>query len=79
MGEELLCGREVDNPHDPYAVSVLKRRWIMGHVPRSISRPYSVILWSHGRTFLQVLQQCHFNYKKIVNSCPNFSGETFAV
>ena len=57
MGEELQCGREVDNPHDPYAVSVLK---IVGNeVPRSISRPCSVFLRSHGnrsRMFLQVLQ-----------------------
>ena len=42
MGEELQCGREVDNPHDPYAVSVLKRRWIVGHIPHSISRPWVV-------------------------------------
>ena len=59
MGEELQCGREVDNPHDPYTVSVLKCRQIVGHIPRSISRPCSVFLRSHGsrsRTFLQVLQ-----------------------
>ena len=60
MGEELQCGREVDNPHDPYAVTVLKRRrTVVGHLPRSISRPCSVFLRSHGsrsRTFLQVLQ-----------------------
>ena len=48
MGEELQCGREVGNPHDPYAVSVLKRRQIVGHVPRSISRPCLVFLRSHG-------------------------------
>ena len=59
MGEELQCGREVDNPHDPYAVSVLKYRQIVGHVPHSIYRPCSVFLRSHGsrsRTFLQVLR-----------------------
>ena len=39
MGEELQCGREVDNPHNPYTVSVLKRRQNVGHVPRSISDP----------------------------------------
>ena len=60
--EELQCGREVDNLHNPYAVNVLKRRQIVvsrivGHVPRSISRPCSVFLRGHGsrsRTFLQV-------------------------
>ena len=63
MAKELQCGREVDNPHDPYAISVLKRRQIVasrivGHVPRSISRPCSVFLRGHGsrsRTF-QVLR-----------------------
>ena len=128
MGEELQCGREVDNPHDPYPVSVLKCRQIVEHVPRSICRPYSVFLRSHGtitctvtgnrhyssdllqggmkilcslgftgdetwfkylsnlfksRTFLQVRTLiAHFNtnnYTEIVNSCPNFSGETCAV
>ena len=57
MGEKLQCGREVNNPHDPYCtVSVLK---IVGHITRSISRPCSVFLQSHGsrsRTFLQVFQ-----------------------
>ena len=42
MGEELQRSREVDDPHDPYAVSVLKRRQIVGHIPHSISRPCSV-------------------------------------
>ena len=56
MREELRCGREVDNLHDPYAVSVLKRIQIVGHIPRSISRPCSVFLRSHGsksRMFLK--------------------------
>ena len=64
MGEELQCGRKVDNLYDPYAVNVLKRRQIVasqivGHIPRSISRPCSVLLRGHGsisKTFLQVLQ-----------------------
>ena len=59
MGEELQCDREVDNLHDPYAVSVLKYRQIVGHAPHSIYRSCSVFLWSHGsrsRTFLQVLR-----------------------
>ena len=61
MGEKLQCasGREVDNLHNPYAVSVLKRRQIVRHVPRTISRPCSVFLRRHGsrsRTFLQVFQ-----------------------
>ena len=48
MAEELQCGREVDNPHNPYPMSVLKCRQIVGHVPCSICRPCSVFLRSHG-------------------------------
>ena len=29
IGEELQCDRETANPHDPYAVSVLKRQQIV--------------------------------------------------
>ena len=42
IGEELQCVREEDNDHDPYAVSIIKRRQIVGHVPRSISRACAV-------------------------------------
>ena len=48
IGEELQCDRETANPHDPYAVSVLKWRQIVGHVPRTISRACSVFLRNHG-------------------------------
>ena len=41
MGEKLQCGKEVDNPHNLYAVSVLKRRQIVGHVPRNIQTVFS--------------------------------------
>ena len=60
MEEELQCGREVGNLHDPYAVCrQIVASWIMGHVPRSISRPCPVFLRGHGsrsRIFLPVLQ-----------------------
>lgn len=45
MGEELQCDRVTDNPHDPYAVSVLQRQ-IVGHVPHNISRACLVFLQS---------------------------------
>ena len=48
IGEELQCVREEDNDHDPYAVSIIKRRQIVGHVPHSISRACAVHLRSHG-------------------------------
>ena len=37
IGEELQCDRETANPHDLYAVSVLKLWQIVGHIPRNIS------------------------------------------
>ena len=62
MGEELqcgYCGTEIDNPHDPYVVSVLKRRQVVGHVPRNISRPCSVFLRSHGMIMCTVTGNRH--------------------
>ena len=58
MGEELQCVREVDNPHNPYAMSVLKRRQIVGHIPRNISRPCLVFLQSHGMITCTVSFNC---------------------
>ena len=36
-GEELVCHKEENNSHDPYAVAVMKGDSIVGHVPRKIS------------------------------------------
>ena len=36
VGEVLLCQQECGNVYDPYAVAVLKRGIIVGHVPRAI-------------------------------------------
>jgi len=35
-GEELDCSREIDNPNDPYTVSVTKGGEAVGHVPLKI-------------------------------------------
>ena len=37
LGEQLRCQREPTNPHDAYAVAVLKSGVVVGHVPRRIS------------------------------------------
>ena len=34
IGEELLCQRDEENRHDPYAVVVLKSATVVGHLPR---------------------------------------------
>ena len=46
--EEFLCKIEEDNDPDPYAVSMMKQRQIVGHVICSISRAFAVHLRSHG-------------------------------
>ena len=52
VGEELLCEREVGNPHDPLAVAVKKtiggEQKIVGHVPRRISPLCSVFIRRGG-------------------------------
>ena len=44
IGEELQCERELDNVSDRYAVAVKKDGTIIGHLPRNISRTYSLFL-----------------------------------
>ena len=34
IGEELLYQWDEENPHDPYAVAVLKSATVVGHLPR---------------------------------------------
>ena len=48
VGEELMCQRELGNPRDPFAVSVLKESTIVGHVPRKISAICSMFLQTGG-------------------------------
>ena len=39
IGEKLGCEREKSNTQDPYAVTVMRRRTTVGHVPRKILSP----------------------------------------
>uniref|UniRef100_A0A1X7VGL8 HIRAN domain-containing protein n=1 Tax=Amphimedon queenslandica TaxID=400682 RepID=A0A1X7VGL8_AMPQE len=36
--EELVCSRQLNNPHDCYAVAVCKTGTTVGHVPKILSR-----------------------------------------
>lgn len=47
VGEQLECRRENSNPHDIFAVAVLKSRVVVGHVPKKISSVCSLFL-RHG-------------------------------
>ena len=47
-GEILTCARETGNAFDPFAVSVLKRDTVVGHVPRKISAICSLFIRRGG-------------------------------
>ena len=42
--EELYCCREIGTMGDPYAISVMKGREVLGHVPHKISRMCAVFM-----------------------------------
>ena len=48
MGEILRCSREVDNPYDDHAVTVICRGVTIGHVPRYVSQGFSLFLQLGG-------------------------------
>ena len=48
VGEKLECQRETGNPHDIFAVAVLKSGVILGHIPKKISSICSLFLWRGG-------------------------------
>ena len=43
-GEVLVCTRETDNPHDNYAVSIIRNSYVVGHVPVGLSKTFSNFL-----------------------------------
>ena len=47
-GEELVCRREPTNGGDRYAVAVLKGETIIGHLPRKMSKLFSLFLRRGG-------------------------------
>ena len=47
VGVSLRCKFEAGNPHDPYAVSVLKGETIVGHVPHFISSICCMFRWCY--------------------------------
>ena len=40
-GALLVCTRETDNPHDNYAVSIIRNSYVEGHVPLGLSKTFS--------------------------------------
>jgi len=48
VGEELPCKTESGNEKDPYAVAVMRRHTVVGHLPRKISAACSLFLRRKG-------------------------------
>ena len=40
----MVCTRETDNPHDNYAVSIIRNSYAVGHVPLGLSKTFSNFL-----------------------------------
>ena len=55
VGEELKCEREKNNAKDPYAVAVVHKNVIVGHLPRKISRISALFLKRQGKISCKVL------------------------
>ena len=51
-GEVLVCTRETDNPHDNYAVSIIRNSYVVGHVPLGLSKTFSNFLSMPASTML---------------------------
>ena len=43
-GAVLVCTRETDNPHDNYAVSIIRNSYVVDHVPLGLSKTFSNFL-----------------------------------
>ena len=54
-GEVLVCTRETDNPHDNYAVSIIRNSYVVGHVPLDLSKTFSNFLFLPASTMLWIV------------------------
>ena len=48
IGDELVCKMETGNVKDPYAVAVIRKKKVVGHLPRKISRITALFLKRKG-------------------------------
>ena len=54
LNERIVCEREPENPHDRFAVCLRKEGHVVGHIPRSISKPCSYVLATGGTIYATV-------------------------
>ena len=60
-GEELNCVQERTNTEDPYAVAVIRRSAVVGHVPRKMSAACALFLRRRGTIQHDQLRLVLFN------------------
>ena len=67
-GEELNCVWEKTNTKDPYAIAVICRRAVVGHVPRKMSACALFLRRNHLRLVLfnTRIQSCHEKFDRLV-------------
>ena len=61
-GEVLVCTRENDNPHDNYAVSIIRNSYVVGHVPLGLSKTLSNFLSLPASTMLCIVTGKRLNH-----------------
>ena len=54
-GEVLVCTRETDNPHDNYAISIIRNSYVVGQCSSGFKLPFSACIY--------YVMHCH--WKKI--------------
>ena len=61
VGQVLPCQRERGNVHDPYAVAIVDKGVVVGHVPRAISSVCYLFLGKRGTISCQVTGARHYS------------------
>ena len=75
-GEQLSLQAEEDNEHDKYAVAVLKDDYVVGHVPRAISRLFHFFLQHGGNIICRITGKRQFGDGLEVPCVYVYSGST---
>ena len=60
-GAVLVCTQVTDNSHDNYAVSIIRCSYVVGHVPRGLSKAFSNFLSLPVSTMLCIVNGKRLN------------------
>ena len=58
----MVCTRETDNPHDNYAVSIIRNSYVLGHVPLGLGKTFSNFLSLPVSTMLCIVTGKRLNH-----------------